>query len=78
LQYHIGCSGWSYSAWQGPFYPPNIENSRWLSYYSSVFDFDFVEIDSSFYGFLMHHDLAVKEAGLTFEVYPMPGSIMQK
>jgi uncharacterized protein YecE (DUF72 family) len=47
LQYHIGCSGWSYSAWQGPFYPLNLENSRWLSYYSHVFDY--VEIDSSFY-----------------------------
>ena len=47
LQYHIGCSGWSYSAWQGPFYPLNLENSRWLSYYSQVFDF--LEIDSSFY-----------------------------
>jgi Protein of unknown function DUF72 len=47
LQYHIGCSGWSYSAWQGPFYHDNLENSKWLSYYSKVFDF--VEIDSSFY-----------------------------
>ena len=47
MQYHIGCSGWSYSAWQGPFYPLNLENSKWLSYYSQVFDF--VEIDSSFY-----------------------------
>ena len=47
LQYLIGCSGWSYSDWQGPFYPPNIENSKWLSYYSQVFDF--VEIDSTFY-----------------------------
>ena len=27
--------------------PNNLENSRWLSYYSRVFDF--VEIDSSFY-----------------------------
>jgi len=47
LQYHIGCSGWSYSAWKGPFYPPNLENSDWLRYYSYVFDY--VEIDSSFY-----------------------------
>ena len=47
MQYHIGCSGWSYSSWQGPFYPHNIENSQWLSYYSKVFDF--VEIDSTFY-----------------------------
>ena len=34
-------------SWQGPFYPPNLENSKWLSYYSHVFDF--VEIVSSFY-----------------------------
>ena len=47
MQYHIGCSGWSYSSWQGPFYPLNIENSQWLRYYSQVFDY--VEIDSTFY-----------------------------
>jgi uncharacterized protein YecE (DUF72 family) len=47
LQYYVGCSGWSYSSWQGPFYPPTIENSGWLKYYSQVFDY--VEIDSSFY-----------------------------
>ena len=29
------------------FYPLNLENSKWLSCYSQVFDF--VEIDSSFY-----------------------------
>jgi uncharacterized protein YecE (DUF72 family) len=43
----VGCSGWSYTSWQGPFYPTNIENSSWLKYYSHVFDY--VEIDSSFY-----------------------------
>jgi uncharacterized protein YecE (DUF72 family) len=47
LHYHIGCSGWSYTSWQGPFYPSNIENSSWLNYYSHVFGY--VEIDSSFY-----------------------------
>jgi len=47
LQYYVGCSGWSYTSWQGPFYPSNIENSGWLKYYSRVFDY--VEIDSSFY-----------------------------
>jgi uncharacterized protein YecE (DUF72 family) len=47
MQYYIGCSGWSYSSWQGPFYPKAIENSKWLKYYSNVFDY--VEIDSSFY-----------------------------
>ena len=47
MQYYTGCSGWSYSSWQGPFYPSTIENSRWLNYYSHVFDY--VEIDSTFY-----------------------------
>jgi hypothetical protein len=39
LQYYIGCSGWSYTSWQGPFYPKVIENSKWLKYYSKVFDY---------------------------------------
>jgi uncharacterized protein YecE (DUF72 family) len=47
LKYHIGCSGWSYTSWKGPFYPLNLENSDWLRFYSQVFDY--VEIDSSFY-----------------------------
>jgi uncharacterized protein YecE (DUF72 family) len=47
LQYHIGCSGWSYTAWLGPFYPSKLENADWLRYYSQVFDY--VEIDSTFY-----------------------------
>lgn len=47
MQLYIGCSGWSYSSWQGPFYPSNFENKHWLSYYSKVFNY--VEIDSTFY-----------------------------
>jgi uncharacterized protein YecE (DUF72 family) len=49
LQYYIGCSGWSYPAWQGPFYPSNLDSSSsdWLPFYASVFNY--VEIDSSFY-----------------------------
>ena len=47
MHYYIGCSGWSYSSWQGPFYPKGIENSKWLRYYSKIFNY--VEIDSSFY-----------------------------
>src|SRR6266568_1588976 len=47
MQYYVGCSGWSYTSWQGPFYPRTIDNSGWLKYYSHVFDY--VEIDSSFY-----------------------------
>jgi len=47
LQLYIGCSGWSYTSWHGPFYPSNLENKLWLSYYSQVFNY--VEIDSTFY-----------------------------
>jgi uncharacterized protein DUF72 len=47
LQFRIGCSGWSYTSWTGPFYPHNLENSNWLRFYSQIFDY--VEIDSTFY-----------------------------
>jgi len=47
MQLYVGCSGWSYTSWQGTFYPSNIENNVWLSYYSQVFNY--VEVDSTFY-----------------------------
>ena len=48
LEHYIGCSGWSYDGWKGSFYyPQDLDNRYWLSYYSQVFDF--VEIDSTFY-----------------------------
>ena len=43
----IGCSGWSYKDWQGPFYPKGLQAGEYLSHYSKVFNC--VEIDSSFY-----------------------------
>jgi uncharacterized protein YecE (DUF72 family) len=43
----VGCSGFSYSAWLGHFYPKGLEAGKYLEYYSKVFDY--VEIDSSFY-----------------------------
>jgi uncharacterized protein YecE (DUF72 family) len=47
MKFYIGCSGWSYTSWNGPFYPSNMENKLWLPYYSQVFNY--VEIDSTFY-----------------------------
>ena len=47
LKYYLGCSGWSYDGWKGSFYPKELDNRYWLSYYSQIFDF--VEIDSTFY-----------------------------
>ena len=47
MEYYLGCSGWSYDGWRGPFYPENLDNKYWLSYYSDIFKF--VEVDSTFY-----------------------------
>jgi uncharacterized protein YecE (DUF72 family) len=47
LQLYIGCSGWSYTSWQGPFYPTDINKNLPLPFYSEVFNY--VEIDSTFY-----------------------------
>jgi len=47
LNFYIGCSGWSYSGWKGPFYPKDMESKDYLSYYSKFFNF--VEIDSTYY-----------------------------
>ena len=47
MEYYLGCSGWSYDGWKGVFYPKDLDNRYWLSYYSKIFDF--VEIDSTFY-----------------------------
>ncbi len=43
----MGCSGWSYEDWVGPFYPKGSKAGDFLRMYSTVFDA--VEIDSSFY-----------------------------
>jgi len=48
LAFRIGCSGWSYADWVGPFYPKGTEPQDYLRLYSSIFDC--VEIDSTFYG----------------------------
>lgn len=43
----IGCSGWHYAHWRGPFYPPDLPAARWLDFYAGRFDT--VEINNSFY-----------------------------
>jgi uncharacterized protein YecE (DUF72 family) len=47
MKQYVGCSGWSYTSWQGPFYPLSLENRAWLPYYSQLLNY--VEIDSTFY-----------------------------
>lgn len=43
----IGCSGWSYKDWAGPFYAKDLPAGDYLKFYSRIFDC--VEVDSSFY-----------------------------
>lgn len=46
-RYWVGCSGWAYEDWVGPFYPPGTPPGDFLSRYARVFRT--VEVDSSFY-----------------------------
>jgi len=46
-RYWVGCSGWAYDDWVGPFYPPGTPPGDFLSRYARVFRT--VEVDSSFY-----------------------------
>src|SRR6202012_4958932 len=43
----IGCSGWAYKDWRGPFYPPEVKVKDHLAYYASRFST--AEINASFY-----------------------------
>src|SRR6187397_357574 len=44
---YIGCSGWRYASWRGPFYPDTLPASQWLGYYAS--QFGTVELNNTFY-----------------------------
>ncbi|MEY2487854.1 MAG: hypothetical protein QOH39_3502 [Verrucomicrobiota bacterium] len=44
----VGTCAWSFPDWRGPFYPPDLPESRWLEFYARYFPS--VEIDSTFYG----------------------------
>ncbi|HEX6712522.1 MAG TPA: DUF72 domain-containing protein [Thermoleophilaceae bacterium] len=44
----IGCSGWNYKDWKGPFYPAKgCPTNRWLEFYAR--HFPTVEVNSTFY-----------------------------
>ncbi len=44
---HVGCSGWHYDDWRGRVYPAGLARTRWLAYYSGIFDT--VELNNTFY-----------------------------
>jgi len=76
MKLRVGCSGWSYKKWVGPFYPRGAVPENFLQIYSRVFDC--VEIDSTFYGI---PDIRTVEAWKEstpedFRFYPkIPGKI---
>lgn len=43
----LGCSGWSYPDWEGPFYPGGMIAGDYLEFYADRFDV--AEVDSTFY-----------------------------
>ena len=47
MSIRIGCSGWSYDGWAGPFYPKSAQPAEYLKLYGKIFNC--VEIDSTFY-----------------------------
>ena len=46
-KYFIGTSGWTYDSWRGRFYPKQLAKSKWLEYYTQIFNT--VEINATFY-----------------------------
>lgn len=47
MEIKIGCTGWSYQGWIGPFYPKTIPSSDYLKHYCKTFGI--TEINSTFY-----------------------------
>jgi len=47
MKVYVGCAGWNYDDWIGPFYPNNLLKSKQLSYYARIFNF--TEVNSTFY-----------------------------
>jgi len=46
-KYYIGTSGWVYPHWRGTFYPHDLPQSKWLSFYTQ--HFSTVELNNTFY-----------------------------
>lgn len=52
----IGCTGWSYKGWIGPFYPKTMPSTEYLKHYSKTFGI--TEINSTFYKIPSPHTTA--------------------
>jgi len=47
MKFWTGCSGWQYAEWRELFYPKDLPQLQWLSFYAERFNT--VEINSTFY-----------------------------
>jgi uncharacterized protein YecE (DUF72 family) len=47
VRFLVGTSGWTYSDWQGNFYPKDWPKRRWFEYYAKKFAT--VEVNATFY-----------------------------
>ncbi len=49
VQWHIGCSGFSYKSWKGKFYPEGLPQNKWFAFYCE--HFNTLELNVTFYRF---------------------------
>jgi uncharacterized protein YecE (DUF72 family) len=49
INWHIGCSGFHYKDWKGPFYPADLPQNKWFDYYCR--HFGTIELNVTFYRF---------------------------
>lgn len=49
INWHIGCSGFSYKEWKEEFYPKGLAQKEWFSYYTK--HFNTLELNVTFYRF---------------------------
>src|ERR1700761_5193584 len=49
IDWHIGCSGFYYKDWRGPFYPVDLPQRKWFEFYGE--HFSTVELNGTFYRF---------------------------
>lgn len=74
----VGCTGWGYDDWVGPFYAPGTPPSEWLARYARVFDA--VEVDSTYYRIPSRDTVArwASETPASFAfTAKMPGDVTQ-
>ena len=76
---HIGTSGWSYTDWEGPFYPDGTPARDYLGFYAETVDL--MEVDSTYYrtpGGKMVQGRAVRTAEHFRFALKAPGEITHK